>query len=447
MTTRKNRNRVRAGAAIGLALGLAACGVRQPPSADAGTSGPADPGGMVPGEGATLPAPSRGATCEGLGAPGSIVWTRVLGSASVLDAHTLVSDGIGHVLFARGTHPTISTSLVGAGEVQLGQLDGAVRARFPAGVTVAADAHGNAYVAGSFTAPIDLGLGTMTPEGNIDVFVAKLSPRGQVIFAEQLGLCGDGVQAIAVAADGRIAVSGTALGTAVVDANGKLMFTLPYSGKVAFDSQGDLVVAGSFTGSMDLGGGAIDAGFASEGFVAAVDADGQALWNHVLAATAQGFAPQVVVTSLAIDAHDHLLIGGFTDAQLDLFGTTITPHFAEVGRVGGGFAALLDASGAPIWEQDAGMTEVDAVAFVPDGGIALGGAVTSEGGFFRITDVEKLDTSGAPRWIHEEFPARGYGKALGLATDACGAVYLSAVALDTVNPTSPLHTYAIKLAP
>ena len=439
---------MRAGAVVGLALGLAACGIRQPPSGGDGTSGP-DPGGLVPGQGATMPTPpGRGGTCRGLGAPGSIVWTRALGSGSVLDAHTLVADGIGHLLLARGTHDTAATSLVGSGEAQIAELDGQVSATFPAGVAVAADAHGNAFVAGSFTAPIDLGLGEMTPEGNIDVFVAELDAKGRIIAQHQLGLCGDGVEAIAVAADGRIAVSGTVLGTAVIDANGKLLFTLPYSGKLAFDSQGDLVVAGWFTGSVDLGGGAVDAGFASDGFVAAIAPGGQALWSHVLAGTAQGRAAQVVVTSLAIDAHDHLLIGGYTDAQLDLFGTSVHALFdQEAGRISGGFVAELDASGTAIWAQDAYMTDLNAVAFAPDGSIALAGAQTGNAGFFRINYVQKLDASGTPVWADEMFPASGYGKGLGVATDACGAVYLSTVALDTPSVLSPLDTYVLKLAP
>jgi hypothetical protein len=115
--------------------------------------------------------------------------------------------------------------------------------------------------------------------------------------------------------------------------------------------------------------------------------------------------------------------------------------------VSGGFAAELDASGSAILSQDVGMTDLDAVAFAPDGSIALAGAFTSEGGFFRITNIEKLDPSGALLWLHSELPASGYGKGLGVATDACGAVYVSAVALDTVNPTSPIRTYVLKLAP
>src|SRR5438874_2410704 len=81
-------------------------------------------------------------------------------------------------------------------------------------------------------ATIDLGAGAMTPMGNIDVFVAKLSASGKLIFAKQLGLCGDGVQSLAVDRTGRIAISGTVMGTVVLDAQGELEQSFAFSGFV-----------------------------------------------------------------------------------------------------------------------------------------------------------------------------------------------------------------------
>ena len=431
MTTRGIRSWARAGAAAGLALGLAACAVTRAPDdgngSGNGTAVP-EPGGWLPGRGTHPKPPPDGGACRGLGAPGALVWTTTLGAGTVLDAQTLVDDHIGDVLFAHGTRDTTTSSLVGKGEVQLSELDGMVRAQFPAGVAVAADAHGDAFVAGSFTQPVDFGLGVLTPQGNVDVFVVELDAKGRPIAQHQLGLCGDGVEAIAVAPDGRIAVSGDAMGTAVISAKGKLLFVLPESGKVAFDSHGDLVVAGTQ---------------GTSGFIAAFDATGQPLWSHVLTGTGDVF-----VTGVALDAHDDVVIGGFTTGQVDLFGTTVTAHFAgESGRVSGGFAAKLDPHGAAIWAEDVGFTDVNAVAVAPDGSIAIAGAQTGNAGFFRIIAVAKLDAAGVQQWIDEQFLASGYGTGLAATTDACDAVYVSAIALDTPSPISPLRTYVVKLAP
>src|SRR6185503_4176007 len=109
------------------------------------------------------------------------------------------------------------------------------------GSVVATDRDGNAYIAGAFTAPLDVGLGVMEPEGNVDVFVAKLDAHGDVVFARPLRLCGDGVQSIAVDRTGRIAVSGREMGTAVLAPSGELELVLALSGQVGFSSHGDLI--------------------------------------------------------------------------------------------------------------------------------------------------------------------------------------------------------------
>ncbi|HEY1556402.1 MAG TPA: hypothetical protein VGF94_16320 [Kofleriaceae bacterium] len=313
--------------------------------------------------------------------------------------------------------------------------DGANVFTYGFGSTLALDAAGNAYVAGAFTQTTDFGGGfVLAPQGNIDVFVVKLSPRGVPLAAFALGLCGDGVQSIAVARDGRIAVSGSAMGTAVLDATGKLDFQLAYFGSVAFDSTGDLFVGGSFTGSLELDSAhVLSAGNATDmdGFVAKVDRDGNLarsvqLGDAPLPVNNPGFGvvttPQrQQIQSIAIDSNDQLAISGQFFQEMSLFGDTLTnpPDVFEAGEVDGGFAARLDDSLAvtqahPLFD----LTEMDAVAI--DGG---GNVIVSAGVVGHIGN-------GTYPFV-TDFAAPGFtiggnifsGDARGVAADACGNVY------------------------
>jgi hypothetical protein len=154
----------------------------------------------------------------------------------------------------------------------------------------------------------------MKPEGNIDVFVAKLDASGHAVFAHPLRLCGDGIISIAVDPTGRIAVSGSAMGTAVLSPGGEIQFVLAPSGDVAFNSHGDLVIVGSFTTTIDLGDGPITIEGNREGFAIAVDTSGHRLWSHLLAGSG------VHANGVAIDSHDNIVITGFYEGAIDLFG-------------------------------------------------------------------------------------------------------------------------------
>jgi len=244
------------------------------------------------------PTPPPPQTCKPLGLPGIVVE-----QIPIVGGNIVATDRDGNVFYTAD-----------AGFVKL-SANGQQVFAFRFGSVLAVDALGNAYVAGSFTSPIDLGMGTMVPNGNIDVFVAKLSPSGKLIFAEQLGLCGDGVESIAVDRHGNIAVSGTAMGTAILDARGNLKVTLAFSGKLAFDSKGDLFVAGSFADSIDFGGGhVLRNGGDVDGFLVKLDPLGNHLFSMVfgdaqLPVNNPGFGTVTVaqfqsVDNIAINSND-----------------------------------------------------------------------------------------------------------------------------------------------
>jgi len=371
------------------------------------------------------PPPPPPQSCKPLGLPGIVVE-----QIPIVGGNIVATDRDGNVFYTAD-----------AGFVKL-SANGQQVFAFRFGSVLAVDALGNAYVAGSFTSPIDLGMGTMVPNGNIDVFVAKLSPSGKLIFAEQLGLCGDGVESIAVDRHGNIAVSGTAMGTAILDARGNLKVTLAFSGKLAFDSKGDLFVAGSFAGSIDFGGGhVLRNGGDVDGFLVKLDPLGNHLFSMVfgdaqLPVNNPGFGTVTVaqfqsVDNIAINANDELAIVGSFRQEMDLFGVTMTApqSIIEAKPPFGSFVVRLDASGQVSLAQSIGtIADMDGVAIDLDGNLAVSASVighaTARGSYPLLVRIgqDRFAIGG-----NGGFNGGITGQGLGVAMNACGDVFFASV--------------------
>jgi hypothetical protein len=366
-----------------------------------------------------------GVMCPPIGAPGTIVDT-----FSITGGQIVAVDGGANIFYTAN-----------AGIVKLDPRGNRVYA-FPFGSVLAVDREGNAYVGGSFTAPISIDSVTLVPSGNIDVFVIKLDPAGHIVFAEALGLCGDGALSIAVDLRGRIAVSGDAMGTALLDAFGKLQLVLPYFGQVAFDTHQNLYVAGSFTGSIDFGGGhVLDAASPTDvdAFVVKVDMSGNALatlqlGDAPLPITGQDNVvitepqPQII-TNIAVNDLDQIAILGTFPQEMDLFGQILvfTGTFPS-GTTLGPFVAELDSSLGEIFstplDRFYARNPVGSVAIDDASNVVISHNVTSEAfAPFALPVLTKLDMRGSIVWqLGPEFSvARGFG--LGVATDLCGNAY------------------------
>jgi hypothetical protein len=407
-------------------------GCRSAPPTDqapANTDTLADAGAITADAGSNCDASSGSASCPALGASGSAVFQQpIVGGAQV------AVDASGN--FFVSSDPGVVA------------LDAAGRQRFafPFGSVFALDAAGNVFVAGAFSTPLDLGGGlTLTPNGAVDTFLVELSPDGSLRLAVSLGLCGTGVESIAVARDGRIAVSGASMGTAVFDANVHLLFDAVPVGNLAFDSHDDLFVASAFRGSLDLGGGhVLSTPGDIDGFVAELDASGVTIASVQLGDTAfpTGRFDQAV-TAIAINAHDELAITGTFQEEMSLFGAPLLelgqgPSGSLIGR----FAATLDANlhVGFATQLDRQYTEpgLGAIAIADDGRVAISHARTAEAfepnGHAELT---MLDATGAASTPIFTLPETLVGFGLGVAFDACGNVAWAET--DHMNGLVPLQ--------
>lgn len=346
-----------------------------------------------------------------------------LGAASFTSVIAADAAGLTAVGFAIDLNDQAFVANAGIFQVS---ATGEVTAGLPAGSLVATDALGNVFVAGSFTSRIDFGNNiVLNPMGNIDVFVAEIDVKGNVVFAKALDVCGDGIAALAIGKDGRIAVSGSAMGTLVLDAQGNVMFTFQAFGKIAFDSQDDLVIAG-----IDVSASAM--------VVSMFDVNGQAVFS-------QSFSTAVSVGGVAIDANDRIAIVGVTSSTIDLFGTKVVAgESAEVGRTTGAFLLVLDRSCNFVMARDLGMVEANGVAFDLAGNIFVAGANTSAQAFDRLIAVVEVEASGRLGVVAAV--GEDNGRALAVAVDACGALFVALTHQVPNGGINPLELQVMKIA-
>ncbi|AUX20523.1 hypothetical protein SOCEGT47_009950 [Sorangium cellulosum] len=228
-----------------------------------------------------------------LDADGDHVWSRIFGGSGEDRCDRIAVDRAGNVLVAGGFHGTVD---FGAGPLaSAGGRDAFVLSLDPGGATrfalraggegddhalaVAADADGNVVVAGHFAGGIDLGGGPLESAGLSDIFLAKLGPTGAHVHSARFGGEGaDEAHDIAVHED-----------------------------------TGDLVLTGTFTSTLDLGGAPLESAGERDLFVARLTGAGAHLFSRRF-----GDAEDQLHTdfetgaraSVAVDPDGNLLLAG-----------------------------------------------------------------------------------------------------------------------------------------
>ena len=207
--------------------------------------------------------------------------------------------------------------------------------------TLAVDATANVVLAGSFIGTADFGGGNLASAGNTDVFVAKYNSTGAYQWANQYGDSG-GQQASGVAMDasGNILLTGTFNGSinfgagpmtvpgtpdiflAKLDQAGSGVwsknFGAPgdylFGGSIAVDGAGGPSITKAFSGSLDFGGGALSGANQpyTSLYVAKFDAGGSYMWAY------SGGASSVLESGggdIVANSSSVVLTGGYTNGQ------------------------------------------------------------------------------------------------------------------------------------
>ncbi|MDC3979943.1 hypothetical protein [Polyangium jinanense] len=165
-------------------------------------------------------------------------------------------------------------------------------------VAIAPD--GNIVIVGGFGGTIDLGGGPLASTGSLDILLAKLTPKGEVVWAKRFG------------------------DSALQQANA-----------IAIDKSGAIYVGGRVLGAVDFGGGVLTSKGSDDAFVAKFDANGDHVWSKLFGDTASQ-----EVTSIAVTNANQVVVAGNFASTINFGGT----EFTSVG-VDDMFLAKFDETG------------------------------------------------------------------------------------------------------
>jgi hypothetical protein len=320
------------------------------------------------------------------------------------------------------------------------------------GRAIAVDAAGNSYVSGVFSDTVEFGTTTLSSNGGYDIFVAKLDPNGNWLWAQQVGDTNyDEGYAISVDAAGNSYVSGYFMGTATfgttiltgygdsdifiakLDADGNWLWAKQAGGTssdmgwaIAVDATGSSYVSGDFYGTATFGMTTITSSGGSNIFVAKLDPNGNWLWVVCPNGEYSG-----VSSAIAVDTAGNSYISGFFDGTA-IFGTNTSTSngYDDI------FVAKLDPNGDWLWAKQAGGSGHDegyAVVVDANGNSYISGGF-SDAAMFGTTTltsngsndifVAKLDPNGNWLWA-KRAGGTSYDESYAIAVDAAGNSYLS----------------------
>lgn len=308
-----------------------------------------------------------------------------------------------------------------------------------AGIGVAAiavDADGNLIMTGTFRGTFDLGTGPIEAGEKGSVYVAKLDPAGEAIwaraFSPTVGVNQRGSR-LAVAPSGDLVVTGAFTGTLdlgtgpltsagedifllKLDASGVTKWSERFGGpgntldqvaSVAVGPAGEIVMAGSYQGALDFGAGPLPSSGAGT-FLAALGPDGVALWSQTIPGVSCGY--NACPVSVAVSPSGGVVVAG-----------TRAVDPANPDEVLGLFHRVLSANGDLEAAHELPGVFVHGIAREKEGSWLLTGAV---GGHV----VSRIDPGGDVLWgsgalAPENMNDLGRG-ATGIALDPAGDVLL-----------------------
>jgi len=238
------------------------------------------------------------------------------------------------------------------------------------GIAIAADGNGNCIVTGYFAATATFGSNQLTSYGSTDIFIAKYGEDGNCIWVKKAGsYYSDYGYGIAADVNGNIGITGTYTGaatfgtiqlssygqndifTARYDSSGNCLWAKHAGTKnqemgnaIAFDSNLNSYITGSFMGIANFDIIQITSNGLSDIFTAKYDSSGNCLW-----ANDAGGAGSDVGRCISVDTKGNSYVSGtfqdtayFGDEQISSFGGYDI------------FIAKYDSSGKLLWIRHAG---------------------------------------------------------------------------------------------
>ncbi len=291
-----------------------------------------------------------------LDANGNFLWAKSLGGNGGDIAYSIAFDGSGNVytvgnfvgtadfdpgigvsnLTSYGGNDIFVVKLDAAGNFVWAKQMGGTLQDF--GYSIALDLPGNIYLTGNFqtTSDFDPGVGTytLTSNGNDDIFISKLDPLGNFVWANQIGgAFNDFVHSISLDGSGNVLTTGNFIGKVDFDPGVGIFNITPSGSSDIFVSK--LNSSGNFVWAKNMGGSFNDLSYALT-----LDAIGNVYTTGLFTGTAD-FDPGVGTYTLTSSGGNDIFV-----SKLDVSG-----NFLWAAQMGGtataesGFSIKLDGSG------------------------------------------------------------------------------------------------------
>lgn len=361
---------------------------------------------------------------------------------------------------------------------------------------LAVDASGNQYITGNFYGYIAIGDCAITSNGYDDVFVAKLDPTGNCLWAVNAGgPSSDQGFEIALDADGNACITGTYMGTAIfgsttltsygssdmfvvkLDNSGNWLWAksaggttstpevLPEkSNAISTDPDGNVLISGYFTGPANFGPYDLTSyyshvfqNFSRDMFVAKLDSNGNWLW--AVASVSMGWAEG---RSLIADSSGNACVVGHFGWQTTFGNDTLT----SVNNGYDIFVSKLSPTGNWLWTVSASGIGQDLgadIALGPNNTLYITGSFRYPISFGDTTLpqqdvyrqlVAKMDSEGNWLWAVPLGGLNTQNDDAFIAVDEYGYAYMTGVfwgsapfGATTLTSAGSYDTYAAKMDP
>jgi hypothetical protein len=362
---------------------------------------------------------------------GNVLWDYAFANGGAASdwstTSALTLNGIDTLIVAGNFHGTLDFGATGVlfsqsavGDiflVELGQMIGNASWKqrfsgtgFGQGVSsIATDKSANTLVVGYFDGKLSTDKVTLTAAGKRDLFLVKLDTTGSSVWSKQFSVGSlNATGVLATDSSDNILLAGGFAGTAnfgggdfvatssgfppkfdifiaKLDSSGNHLWSKSfgdmsdqYASDVTVDSSDNVLVAGSFASTIDLGGGPLSSADAMDIFVTKLDPSGKHIWSKRFGGTGAQKAGRI-----AVDSSGAILVTGTFDGTVDFGGGPLNSM-----GTGDVFIVKLDSSGNPLWAKRFGDVQQQDSA-----GIAFGGSSTAvAAGTFK----SQIDFGGGP---------------------------------------------------
>lgn len=346
---------------------------------------------------------------------------------------------------------------------------------------IAVDALGNTYVTGTFNGSATFGTDQLASSGSIDVYVAKLDPSGNWLWAVQGGgVSHDYAYDIAVDAAGNAYITGKFYGTATfgsylleatvpdtdlfvaaVSPSGNWLWAVQAEGDtnsedaaaITLDGAGDLWILGTFSANVDFGSYTLTPEEAHNIFIARLDPSGNWLWAMRVANTPYYFDPNMDIT---MDSGGNAIITGAWSEVATFGSQTLTEPLNDAYKREV-FVAKYTSVGACVWVSRGGDAWEDdyslAIASDPGGNACVTGYFHNQAtfgthvlsGYQYCIFTAKIDSSGNWLWAKGVGGSSAYTRGNGIVADGAGNFYTTGQFKDQANFDSH-HLFAWNVA-